>query len=77
MEEGSATFDRAAADSDKHFRGTPEERFLLAHELGRKALKFFLAGLPEGADREAAVRRLRETKHADRRAKILPEEERT
>ena len=55
------------AEVEKHFKGTPEERYELAMRLGREALDAFLATLPPGTTREEAREILRRNKHRGRR----------
>jgi hypothetical protein len=61
------------AEAAKHFRGTPEERLLLAWRLGREALELFLATLPPGTTRADARRILERNKCRGRRPSRLME----
>jgi hypothetical protein len=61
-----------ASEASAHFRGTPAERFELALELGREAVRLFLATQPAGTDEETARDILRRRKNAGRRpSKVL------
>ncbi len=62
-----------AFERSKHFRGTPEERFLLALRLGREALDLYMAALPAGTSLAEARDRLRRNKHRGRRRSALME----
>ena len=56
-----------AAEVAKHFRGTAEERVLLALDLGQRALDVFLATLPPGTTRVQAAAITRRNKQRGRR----------
>lgn len=56
-----------AAEAEKFFRGSPEERLADALRLDPLALNLFLAGLPEGTTREEAARRAQLLTHGGRR----------
>jgi hypothetical protein len=56
-----------AAEVAKHFRGTAEERVLLALDLGQQALDVFLAALPPGSTRLQAAAIARRNKRRGRR----------
>lgn len=56
-----------AAEVAKHFKGTPEERVADALRAGEEALQLFLATLPAGTPRTAALDILRRNKHRGRR----------
>ena len=56
-----------AEEASKHFRGTPEERLLLALRLGRQTLEFFMASLPPETSEDEAREILRRNKHRGRR----------
>jgi hypothetical protein len=61
------------AEVEKHFKGTPEERFQTALRLGRDALEAFLATLPPGTTPGEARETLRRNKHRGRRPSRLME----
>lgn len=56
-----------AAEAEKFFRGSPEERLADALRVDPLALNLFLAGLPNGTTREEAARRAQLLTHAGRR----------
>ncbi len=62
-----------AFEQSKHFRHSPEERFLLALRLGREALDLYLAALPAGTSLSRARDQLRRNKHRGRRPSPLME----
>ncbi len=55
------------AEVARHFRGTAEERILLALRLGQEGLDIFLASLPPGTTRGAAADIARRNKQRGRR----------
>jgi hypothetical protein len=55
------------AEVAKHFRGTAEERVLLALDLGQQALDVFVAALPPGTTRSQAAAIARRNKQRGRR----------
>jgi hypothetical protein len=55
------------AEVAKHFRGTAEERVLLALDLGQQGLDVFLAALPPGTTRLQAAAIARRNKQRGRR----------
>ena len=60
-----------AGEVAKHFKGTPAERMALARRAGEGALKLFLATLPAGTTRAAALEIVRRNKHRGRRPSRL------
>jgi|MudIll2142460700_1097286.scaffolds.fasta_scaffold1195681_2 hypothetical protein len=60
-----------AAEVAKHFKGTPAERMALARRTGEQALQLFLATLPPGTTRAAALEIVRRNKHRGRRPSPL------
>ncbi len=63
-----------AVEVAKHFKGTPQERVADALRAGEEALQLFLATLPAGTPREAALDILRRNKHRGRRPSRVMEE---
>ncbi len=62
-----------AFELSKHFRHTPEERFVLALRLGREALDLYMAARPAGTSLSEARDQLRRNKHRGRRSSALME----
>ncbi|MBI4516813.1 MAG: hypothetical protein HY699_13460 [Deltaproteobacteria bacterium] len=60
-------------DLAKHFRGTAEERVLLALRLGQEGLDLFLATLPPGTPRARAAAIAQRNTHRGRRRSMVME----
>jgi len=61
------------AEVQRHFRGTPEERVLLALQLGEQVLDVFLATQPPGYSREHARRLLQRNRNRGRQPSMAVE----
>jgi hypothetical protein len=65
---GTATFRRdLAAEAEKHFHGTPDERVREALARGVAALDLYVSALPPGTTRREAAEKMRLATHAGRR----------
>jgi hypothetical protein len=61
------------AEVQRHFGGTPEERVLVALQLGEQVLDMFLATQPPGCSREHARRLLQRNRNHGRHRSLAIE----